>query len=49
MGTKAAAPEATIECGYETLCFFGTTEITNEIIVHMEKFLLKFCLQQESR
>lgn len=35
MGTKAAALEATIECGYEPLCFFGTTEITNEIIVHM--------------
>ena len=41
VGTKPAALKTGTECGYEILCFFGKTELTDEIISNAEKFLLK--------
>ena len=47
VATKPAALKTTNECGYELICFFGKTELTDEIISNAEKFLLK-CISDQN-
>ena len=47
VGTKSATLKTVNECDYELLCFFGKTELTDEIISNAEKFLLK-CVSDQN-